>query len=162
LEKRRQAVALQESPRDSNFADMGAGVPRPYKDKGKRISESGWARKPWFGGFAVDQAVTWCVAQNDLDVLAGFGERNGFDEFGNFLEGAFRLPLREAFFSGVVGSGGIFGRAGGARQLGDIKAYPARCSPRDRRAKIWCSGLCAAWPSGGLLGKNLHEADALA
>src|SRR5208337_2356741 len=74
-----------------------------------------------FGGFAVEHAVHGGVAQNDLDVLAGFGEGNGFDEFGKLLVGAFRPPLGKTLVPGVVGCSGVFRRAGGAHQIGDIK-----------------------------------------
>jgi len=53
------------------------------------------------GVFAVEGAVHVGVAQDDLDVLARFGERNRFDEFGNFVVGALGFPEGNPVFAAL-------------------------------------------------------------
>src|SRR5580704_9151833 len=73
------------------------------------------------GGVPVEEAVDGGVAYDDLYVLAGFGERNGFDEFRNFVVGALGFPLGDALLACVVGCGGVFGSTGGTREISDIE-----------------------------------------
>ena len=73
------------------------------------------------GRLAIDGAVHVRIADNDLDVLASFREGYGLDEFGNFGVVAFGCPERDAVFTGIVSRSGIFGAAGGAREIGDIE-----------------------------------------
>jgi hypothetical protein len=64
-------------------------------------------------GLRVDEAVHACIADYDLDVFASFGERDGFDEFGNFVPSALGLPESDAIFASVISGCGVFGSAGG-------------------------------------------------
>src|SRR6266436_5181527 len=69
---------------------------------------------------AVDPAVDFGVAQNDLHVVARFRERNGFHQFRNFVVAAFRTPKSDAVFAGVESRQRIFRSAEIAKQSGDI------------------------------------------
>ncbi len=51
------------------------------------------------------------VAKHDLDIAAGFVERNSFDEFGGFTEGAPSPPEVGAAGAGIVGRESEFGLA---------------------------------------------------
>src|SRR5882724_8002109 len=73
------------------------------------------------GSFAVEGAVHVGVAEDNLDVFAGFGEGDGLDEFGNFVVSAFGFPEGDAVDTSVVGGSGAFRAAGGAGEIGDVE-----------------------------------------
>src|SRR5690348_252715 len=69
---------------------------------------------------AVNHAVDFGVAQNDLHVVARFRERDRFHEFRNFVVIAFGAPKRDAIFAGVKRGQRIFRCAKIAQQSGDV------------------------------------------
>src|SRR5215813_4405451 len=64
-----------------------------------------------YARLAVNHPVDLGVAQDDLDIVAGFGERDGLDELGDLFVVALGLPGRNAVLASVVGRGGAFERA---------------------------------------------------
>src|SRR5215467_13617205 len=57
-------------------------------------------------GLPVNHPVELGVAQDDLHVFAGFGERDGLDEFGNLFVITLAFPGGNSVFAGVVSGSG--------------------------------------------------------
>ena len=86
-------------------------------------------------------------------------ERDGFDEFRDFVVGALRFPEGDAIFAGVVSSGSIFGPAGGTSEIGDVEHAELNIDVgiEERGFGVADFALLGENPAG--LGKNLHQAD---
>src|SRR5215472_4075403 len=71
-------------------------------------------------GLTINHPVELGVSQDDLHVFAGFGERDGFNEFGNLFVVTLGLPGRDTVFACIVRSSGRFERSKLLDQVGDI------------------------------------------
>ncbi len=60
----------------------------------------------------VNHPVDFGIAQDDLHVVAGLSERNGFHKFGNFIVIALGFPEGDAIFASVKRRQRIFRRSG--------------------------------------------------
>src|SRR6202035_1347596 len=112
-----------------------------------------------FRGVAVEGVVHVGVAQDDLDVLAGFGEGDGFDKFGDFVVGAFGFPERDPIFAGVISGGGVFGAAGGAGKVGDVQHAEFDVDVGIEERILGVANLAFLRQQAPGLRKNLHESD---
>src|SRR5262252_3353119 len=68
----------------------------------------------------INHPVELGVTQDDLHVFAGFGERDGLDEFGTLFVIALAFPGGNSVFAGIVSGRGSFWRAELLHQVGDV------------------------------------------
>ena len=92
----------------------------PWRPRRPRRLRKWVAAEPVLG-LAVDQAIHLGVAQDDLHVVARFGERDGLDQFSDLFVLAFGAPRGDAVFTGVVGRDSVFRSARGAREVRDVE-----------------------------------------
>src|ERR1700689_2080985 len=89
-------------------------------------------------------AIHLRVAKNDLHVLAGFGERNGFHEFRNVVVFAFGLPELDAIFAGIVGGEGGFWAAELFEQVVHVESSEREIVLRIEKARARIAKFLAA------------------
>ena len=69
----------------------------------------------------IQDAIYGGVTHDDLNVVARFGERNGFDEFVHVGVSPFGLPEFRAILAGIIRGERDFGRVELLEQVGEIE-----------------------------------------
>ena len=112
-----------------------------------------------YARLTIDHPVDLGVSQDDLYVFAGFGERNGFDDFRNLFIIALGLPGCDAILAGIVRSGCVLRRARLVveERAGRERLYELQPRPLQQVAG-WIEGYRSFWlTSLGNLKRYLEE-----
>src|SRR5690348_17254901 len=112
-------------------------------------------------GLPINHPVELGVTQDDLHVFAGFGERDGFDEFRDLLIIALGLPGGDAVFTRVVGGRGGFRGAKLLDQVGDINHAEFDVIVRLEELVLRVADFNLPGEETTGFGKHLHQANCI-